>query len=210
MKAKSLALTILICLIFAVGRDQQGSPPGPDVKKEPISPQPLAVTISKEEEVYRFIQRFHTGLSPEDERELAKVIVREAERYDCPPELVLAIIVVESSFRYRAVSPKGAVGLMQLRPFVAKAMAREMGIPLEVGRVFDPKLNVKIGLFYLSKLLLRFGDLEVALVAYNYGPTYVARRLKEGKPLPRTYVRRVLRYYHRMKSGDSLQGATDA
>lgn len=210
MKAKSLVLTILICLIFAAGRDRYGGPPEPDAQKGLTGPETLEVTISKEEEIHRFIQNFHTGLSPEEERELAKVIVREAQRYDCPPELVLAIIVVESSFRHRAVSSKGAVGLMQLRPFVAKAMAREMGIPLEAGRVFDPELNVKLGLFYLSRLLLRFGDLEVALVAYNYGPTYVARRLKAGKPLPRTYVRRVLRHYHRMTSEGRVGRATDA
>ncbi len=154
---------------------------------------------SREEEIYRFIQRFRTGLTDEEERELAGVIVREAERYDCPPELVLAIIVVESSFRHRAVSRKGALGLMQIRPHVAKALAREMGIALrDRTQVFDPEVNIRLGLYYLSKLLLRFKDLEVALVAYNYGPTYVARRLRRGLPLPRTYVRRVLRYYRRL------------
>jgi len=81
------------------------------------------------------------------------------------PNLVRAVIYVESAGRPRAVSSEGAQGLMQLMP----PTAREMG----VSNPFDPAQSIFGGSRYLGELLSRFGRLDLALWAYNAGPTAV-------------------------------------
>ncbi|RLB04952.1 MAG: hypothetical protein DRG50_08060 [Deltaproteobacteria bacterium] len=159
-------------------------------------------------EIYRFIQRFHTGLSDEEEVELVELIYNESKRYNCDPKLVLALIMVESSFYAKATSPKGARGLMQLRPHVAKALAREVGVEWnEEAIIYDPEVNIRLGLYYLSRLILQFRDLKVAITAYNFGPTYIRKRIKEGKPLPMWYANKVLRSYRRLSQKGQAKGA---
>ena len=147
-------------------------------------------------EIYRFIQRYQTGLTDQEEAELAGLIYAESQKYKCDPSLVLALIMVESSFYTKATSSKGAKGLMQLRPFVAKALAEEVGIAWdEEAVIYDPEVNIRLGLYYLSQLILQFKDLKVALAAYNFGPTYIREQIARGKPLPTGYANKVLKRY---------------
>jgi soluble lytic murein transglycosylase len=146
--------------------------------------------------IYRFIQRYQTGLTDQEEAELAGLIYAESQKYQCDPSLVLALIMVESSFYTKATSSKGAKGLMQLRPFVAKALAEEVGIAWdEEAVIYDPEVNIRLGLYYLSQLILQFKDLKVALAAYNFGPTYIREQIARGKPLPTGYANKVLKRY---------------
>jgi len=112
-----------------------------------------------------------------------------AERYGLDPELILAVVGAESGFASRAVSPKGAQGLMQLMP----RTAAELGVT----DAFDPAANLDGGSRYLESLLVKYrGNLRLALAAYNAGPGAVARH--GGVPPYREtqeYVRRVLRWY---------------
>lgn len=78
------------------------------------------------------------------------------------PDLVRAVIQTESSFRADAQSGAGAQGLMQLMPSTAKSLG--------VTDAFDPQQNIEAGTKYLSDLVQRFGDLRLALAAYNTGP----------------------------------------
>jgi soluble lytic murein transglycosylase len=150
-------------------------------------------------EIYRLIQTFPTGLADKEEVQLAGLICAESQKYGCDPELVLALIIVESSFYSKATSSKGAKGLMQLRPPVAKAMAQEVGITWdEETAIYKPEVNIQLGLHYLSKLILQFRDLKVALAAYNFGPAYIQERIAQGMPLPTQYADKVLRKYHRL------------
>lgn len=91
-----------------------------------------------------------------------------AEKHDLSPELVRAIIQVESGFNHRARSHRGARGLMQLMP----GTARDMG----ARNLFDPRQNIFAGARYLRFLLDAFdGNLTLATAAYNAGPTVVKR-----------------------------------
>ena len=101
--------------------------------------------------------------------------------------LILAVIKVESRFDPRAVSPKGAIGLMQLMPKTAK--------DLGVKTPFDPEQNIHGGVRYLSYCLSTFKDMKLALAAYNAGPGLIAK-LKEIPPYKETqnFVKNVLQY----------------
>jgi Transglycosylase SLT domain len=112
-----------------------------------------------------------------------------AERYQVPATLVAAVIRAESNFDPRAISPKGARGLMQLMP----ATAARLG----VRDVFDPRENVQGGVRYLRDLITQYaGDVRLAVAAYNAGPEPVTR-LRAVPPYPETqsYVARVMRLF---------------
>lgn len=117
---------------------------------------------------------------------LDRIVGDAAQRYQVAPELIRAVIRVESDFDPRAVSPKGAQGLMQLMP----RTAQELG----VSDPFDPRQNVMGGTRYLRSLLDRYqGDLPAALAAYNWGMGNLER--SGGAFLPeetRNYIDRVM------------------
>jgi soluble lytic murein transglycosylase-like protein len=107
--------------------------------------------------------------------------------------LVRAVIVVESGFNPRAVSKKGAIGLMQLRP----ATARRYGVK----NIYDPEQNVRAGARYLSDLLARFdSNVELALAAYNAGEEAVEKYGRRIPPYRETlsYVPNVMRIYQHL------------
>ena len=118
-------------------------------------------------------------------------ILEAARTYQVDPALICAIIMAESSYNPRAVSHRGARGLMQLMPTTAKWLGIE--------DTFDPAMNIDGGVRYFKKLLDRFdGDVKLALAAYNAGSRYV--RKYGGVPpfkATRVYIKKVLRY-HRM------------
>jgi soluble lytic murein transglycosylase len=150
----------------------------------------------REEEIFHVLQRFKTGLPRSEEKKLAWVIRRESVKYEQDYRLILAMIKTESEFKHNAISSKGAKGLMQIKPYVGQAIARDIDIRWEGDEtLFNPHLNVKMGLHYLSRLLLRFGDLKVALTAYNSGPTFVRKRLKAKRKLPSRYTKKVMKAY---------------
>jgi ribosomal protein S30 len=101
------------------------------------------------------------------------------------PELVHAVIQVESGYDYTAVSPAGAKGLMQLMDYTAN--------DLGVMNVFDPRENIRAGTVYLSKMMDKYeGNLDFALAAYNAGPTAVDRY--KGVPAykeTKNYIKRI-------------------
>ena len=150
--------------------------------------------------VLEVIEDLHTNLTPEEETTLAAHVDQCSRSYGFDPLLVLAIIQVESSFGPRAISHKGACGLMQVKPSTAHAEVTRLGWEWSGdNNLFEPVLNVRLGIEYLSKLVRKFGSVEKALIAYNHGESAVRGWLSEGLSLPQAYLQRVQAEYRRLQ-----------
>jgi len=125
------------------------------------------------------------SLLPVPSIQLGSLIDYYARHHDLNPRLVQAVMQAESGYNATALSRKGAMGLMQLMPETARELA--------VDDPYDPEQNVRGGTAYLRRMLRRFGDLRLALAAYNAGPTAVTR-YQDVPPFleTRDYVRKVL------------------
>ena len=121
------------------------------------------------------------------------MIDEAARRHQVSPELLKALIKVESDFNPKAVSRAGAVGLMQIMP--------ENFAALRIEDPYDPWENIMGGTRYLTQMLKRFrGRLHLALAAYNAGPTLV-ERYNRIPPIRETeeYVEKVMKYYQALR-----------
>ncbi len=124
----------------------------------------------------------------------APLIEEAARASSIEPALVRAVLVAESAGDPKALSPRGARGLMQLMPETAKHYG--------VRNVFDPQQNIRAGSQYLRDLSDRYrNDLQLVLAAYNAGPTAVDQHGGKIPPLKETldYVPRVLGIYHHLR-----------
>jgi len=123
------------------------------------------------------------------------LIETAAQTHTVHPALIRAVIVVESGFNPRAVSKRGAVGLMQLLP----ETARRYG----VSDIYDPAQNIRAGAHYLSDLMVRFDSrMDLVLAAYNAGENAVDRYGGHIPPFKETqaYVPNVLRIYNALRA----------
>ena len=124
------------------------------------------------------------------QQDIDNAIELAAERHNVDPNLVRAVIKVESNFNPNAVSRKGAMGLMQLMPQTARQ--------LNVENPFDPEQNIDAGVRHLKHLMENFGgDVKLSLAAYNAGAGAVAR--SAGVPRiaeTRNYVKRITQLYY--------------
>ena len=133
------------------------------------------------------------------ERLFHSIIMQAANRNQVDPALVKAIIMAESSYNPRAISKKGAKGLMQLMPGTAKALGVENS--------FDPEHNINAGVRYFKQLLNQFdGDMKLALAAYNAGSRKV--RQYQGVPpykVTQYYITKVYKYYQHYQKQMALE-----
>lgn len=110
--------------------------------------------IAKNANSYKTKTEFNTS------KDIKDIVNKYANKYDISPDLVLALIKQESGFKANATSPKGAKGLMQLMDFNSK--------PHNIDP-YDPDDNVKVGTALLARLINKYGDIKLALAAYNAG-----------------------------------------
>lgn len=133
----------------------------------------------------------------EKKQTITQIIKNCAQKFDLEEALIKAVIKVESDFDARALSSKGAAGLMQLIEETAQDM--------KVSNRYDPSDNINGGSKYLRKMLDMFNeDLDLALAAYNAGPTTV-KNYKRIPPYPETqrYVKKVKRYLDHYRNNQS-------
>jgi peptidoglycan lytic transglycosylase len=144
-----------------------------------------------------------SALTDRAQRRVAIAIVREAEANGLDPLLVVAVIRAESSFNAYAVSGVGAMGLMQMMPTTGSFLATQRGTTLRHRQtLFDAELNIELGTAYLASLLREFGTVEAALLAYNGGPSYARRVLRNPearKRLVAEYPRDVTQEWRRLR-----------
>ena len=140
-----------------------------------------------------------------------EIVTGHARNYRLDGALLAAVIYQESKFRAAARSQAGAVGLMQLLPDTAQAIAeRTGGSRFTTSDLLDPEINVRYGAWYLRHLLDKYRDERLALAADNAGQTNVDRWVAEGSeirfPETRAYVDRVegLKALYRRGYGDRL------
>jgi len=128
-------------------------------------------------------------------QEIDEIIREAAQTCDVAPELIKSVIQAESNFNPKAISPKGAMGLMQLMPMTA----RELGVTDPM----DPASNVMGGTRYLKKLLDRYdGSVPLALAAYNWGMGNLDSHRGRMPEETRNYVAKITRSYR--ESTDAL------
>ena len=138
-------------------------------------------------------ERFQTGLNAQEIHRVSRAILEEAERNRIDVDLILALIHTESAFDNFARSHVGALGLMQVMPATGEMLARRFDLRWRgPDTLFDPETNVRLGCRYLAMLRSRYGRIETALAAYNWGPAAVDRRISEGDGVPRRYPTQVL------------------
>jgi hypothetical protein len=123
---------------------------------------------------------------------IGNIIDRASKKYHVDPELIKAVVRVESNFDANCTSPKGAMGLMQLMPETAE----ELGIK----NCYDPVENIMAGTSYLKNLLDRYdGSVSLALAAYNWGMGNVERHPEKLPRETRTYIARINEFMNEEK-----------
>lgn len=169
----------------------------PNYDNYKLKPENVCINTSKVCESKNSVNRFI-----DSKNNIKKEYLEYIEEYckkhkNIEPELVVAVILVESGFNHKAISNKGAIGLMQLMPDTAK----DLGV-----NPYLPRQNIYGGIRYLSTLIEKYeDDLEKAIAAYNAGPNNVETGRWIKFPETRRYVRDVLNNYNFLK----LKGLKD-
>ncbi|MEE8637871.1 MAG: tetratricopeptide repeat protein [Candidatus Margulisiibacteriota bacterium] len=147
-------------------------------------------------------------------RGYSRYVEKYSKMYGLDPYLTYAVIREESLFKSRALSRSWAHGLMQIIPSTGRNLSRLLGIRYSRWKLYNPRVNIHMGTYYLSSLIKRFdGNVALALAGYNGGPVRVKRWLKkynnnldidefiEDIPFRETryYVKKVLKSYYGYK-----------
>jgi soluble lytic murein transglycosylase len=164
--------------------------------------------------------RFGNYRLNEHPRAYAELVERAARKHGVDPNLLFAVMRVESIYNRRIISTAGAIGLMQIMPHTGRRIATKLGVSsFEPSDLLDPALNVDFSAWYLASLLKRFdGRLPLAIASYNGGPHNVRLWMRDSpKDMPldafleripfsqtHRYVRRVLTHYAAYRAQQNL------
>jgi soluble lytic murein transglycosylase-like protein len=195
--------TLFIPGVFALDHlPRQANTPAP----EPIMDQTTKPRPKELVKIYSIVKSNRPDISDDEAWKVSDVILEESSKHGLDPLLVLAVIEVESGFRYTAVSPMGARGIMQIMPEVGKALVRQIGLEkiskssgFRPEHLDDPILNIKLGVYYLYDLNRSFRNLNLALIAYNVGPTEIQNRLDNNIEFPDDFASLVLAAHQKHK-----------
>ena len=145
--------------------------------------------------------------------EYTEYVKKYANEYNVDEYLIYAIIKAESNFNQDAVSHRGAKGLMQLMYSTAEDISKRIDIELNEDNILDPDININLGTKYISMLIQKYNNINLALAAYNAGSGNVDGWIEKGTlksdgsdienvPFTETnnYVRKILRDYEIYKN----------
>jgi len=180
----------LVGTVAVLALPSRPASPAPPIVQPRQGKRPDAVS-----QLFEGLSRCRASL-PENERwRIAGIIQQESHRYGYDPLFVLAMVEVESQCLPTARSHKGAVGLIQLKPSTARAMADDAGIRWHGPQMLKrPLFNVQLGLHYLRQLEDQFRNRSLAMAAYNLGPARVARMPRQ-RAEQAGYVRKIMARY---------------
>lgn len=158
------------------------------------------------------IRKSSGKIDRDDAHSMAQLIVKESLRAGYDPLFITSLIRAESSFNPQAVSHRGARGLMQLMPSTAQYISDRRSLQWAgMSKLHDPQYNLRLGLEYLRYLEDYFdGNVELTLVAYNWGPGNLQGALKRGSRIPletRSYANKILSNHKLWKSDLMLRMA---
>lgn len=164
-----LALIIFCCAIpFAMMRYTFYAK---NIKKEAIKNQ-----------ITELLKNENSDMEDNTAETISHVLYEESSQYGLDYRLILALMKIESNFQHNVVSSRGARGLLQVKPSLAKFIARDLGIKWDGRETLDePDTNIKIGVWFLSQLMTDFRNTHMALKAYNMGPSK-AKELSQDNP----------------------------
>jgi soluble lytic murein transglycosylase-like protein len=171
-----------------------------DLEKQISFQQKRITELEDRLQIFKAIDDFQIGFNRDEVGELADVIYNESRKYKYDPMFILAVILTESSFRRGQESSVGAKGLMQVIPFVGADVAQRAGVNWKGSEtLWEPESNIKVGALHLFEQILKFGDVKKALVAYNVGETRLRSMMRKERPLPKSYLNKVLENYRMLK-----------
>ncbi len=153
------------------------------------------------ESIARILAAEYPSWTAKEVRELSNFILQLSQRHQFSPALILSVIDVESRFNPLAISDKGAMGLMQIKPSTAEYIATKLRLPFGGSdSLYDPKVNLSLSVQYMRELRDQFPDPQAYLAAYNWGPGIVTKCIQNKEPIPSQYYNKVMRSYHKYRS----------
>jgi len=151
-------------------------------------------------EIVQYLKDKKVRVSDEKLRKIADSVYDEAKDYDIDYRLVLAVMKVESNFKSNAISKKGARGLLQIKPSLARYVSKETGVAIKSPKCLDePEKNIRIGVSHLSWLMEKFENINTALHAYNVGWGRIKPSTSEEDGPDTRFTRKVLTEYQMIK-----------
>lgn len=156
------------------------------------APQKRLSQVSKKD-LLEFMKKRMVHQKVSELKDLSHLIHNLALKYQWNPKFIVALIMIESRFNNWAVSPKGAMGLMQIMPETGEWLAGRLGVAWEGPlMLFDPSINLRFGIAYLEILRAKYGNnMKAVLSAYNAGPAFFDKAQLSGKGYQHHYYRSV-------------------
>jgi soluble lytic murein transglycosylase len=152
-------------------------------------------------QIINHVKNENDSLNEDELKTIAEIVFKESSKKKVDYRLVLAIMKIESNFRQEAVSRKGARGLLQVKPSLAKYIAQDVGVDWRGDASLDePENNIKIGVHFFSQLIDDFENINMALHAYHVGPTKLRAIVTDKKKPHKRFLNLVLDEYDRNKS----------
>jgi soluble lytic murein transglycosylase-like protein len=191
-----LIASLVLCILpQRIGRADY-APHGP-----PVEAPHRSVSV-----VFDAVSRCRPTLPERDRWRIAGVIHHESQSHGYDPLFVVAMIEVESACRPSARSPRGAIGLIQVKPSTVRSIAADAGLRWRgASTLVVPAFNIQLGLRYLRQLEEQFRDPRIAVAAYNLGPARVAR-MSPRHARRTSYVRSVLARYEVLLARHAAHG----